>query len=302
KNAAYLWSPEIDAEFNRARKILSSPLLVQPFDPSLETHLLTNAAKKHGLGYALIQYDTHTLSRAPVFPADSTENELHLPLNCDIVSYRTTSDPVITFLFSQAKLDDDYQAVISAFRSHSTIDQLSPFHSSRVYKNIWDELFLIDDGNEGYLLTWGDRIVIPHPARFLIVEKLLRTATDDMIKILMRWFEIIGFPETIITDNGPPFREQFTSWALSRGISHKTFSPYFPSSNGLAESAVKNAKMLLESDTDFSPALHEFRCLPRPNSLSPNQLFFLAANPGVCSLLLSLKTFLSIRLFYRIAI
>ncbi|TRY80308.1 hypothetical protein TCAL_15475 [Tigriopus californicus] len=83
----------------------------------------------------------------------------------------TLSPGLLSFLLSQlkmnfiflliAKLDDDYQAVISAFWSHSTIDQLSPSHAARVYKNIWDELSLIDDGNEGYLLTWGDRIVIP---------------------------------------------------------------------------------------------------------------------------------------------
>ncbi|TRY74702.1 hypothetical protein TCAL_15631, partial [Tigriopus californicus] len=74
---AYLWSPEIDAEFNCARKILSSPLLVQPFDPSLETHFLNNANKKHGLGYALIEYNTRVL-------------KTHLPdiSNTRLVKYR----------------------------------------------------------------------------------------------------------------------------------------------------------------------------------------------------------------------
>jgi hypothetical protein len=56
KRAAWLWLPEYDAEFWRARELLCLEHVVQPFDPALPTQLLTDASRD-GLGYALIQVD-----------------------------------------------------------------------------------------------------------------------------------------------------------------------------------------------------------------------------------------------------
>ena len=50
-----MWTLEQESAFLRAKKILTSDLLVQPFDPMLKTELLTDAARLGGLGYALIQ-------------------------------------------------------------------------------------------------------------------------------------------------------------------------------------------------------------------------------------------------------
>ena len=38
--------------------MLTSELLVRPFDPKLPTELLTDTSKLHGLGYCLIQTET----------------------------------------------------------------------------------------------------------------------------------------------------------------------------------------------------------------------------------------------------
>lgn len=59
-NTAWLWLPEHEEEFYKARKILTSPALVKPFDPSLRTQLLTDASKLNGLGFALIQREKST--------------------------------------------------------------------------------------------------------------------------------------------------------------------------------------------------------------------------------------------------
>lgn len=55
KTAAWLWTPEHEAEFSKARTLLTSPAFVQPFDPSLSTQLLTDASRLYGLGFALKQ-------------------------------------------------------------------------------------------------------------------------------------------------------------------------------------------------------------------------------------------------------
>ena len=55
KDVEFQWlKPQNDA-FIKAKAILTSPLIVQCFDPSLQTELLTDAARLGGLGYALIQ-------------------------------------------------------------------------------------------------------------------------------------------------------------------------------------------------------------------------------------------------------
>ena len=55
KDSAWIWLPEHQSEFDRMRKLLSSELLVKPFDPNLDTFLVTDASRLYGLGYGLFQ-------------------------------------------------------------------------------------------------------------------------------------------------------------------------------------------------------------------------------------------------------
>ena len=55
KNVAYLWLAEHQEAFDKMKSILVSSLIVKPFDPTKETHLLTDASRLKGLGYALLQ-------------------------------------------------------------------------------------------------------------------------------------------------------------------------------------------------------------------------------------------------------
>ena len=55
KNNAFVWLPQHQAEFEVAKQHLCSPMVVQPFDVNLQTELLTDASRLHGLGFALLQ-------------------------------------------------------------------------------------------------------------------------------------------------------------------------------------------------------------------------------------------------------
>jgi hypothetical protein len=55
KEVAFVWLEDHEEEFSRAKEVLLSTGLVKYFDPSLPTTLLTDASRKNGLGYALIQ-------------------------------------------------------------------------------------------------------------------------------------------------------------------------------------------------------------------------------------------------------
>ena len=56
KGIAFQWLDEQEAAFQKAKQVLTSDLIVKPFDTSLRTELLTDAARFGGLGYALIQW------------------------------------------------------------------------------------------------------------------------------------------------------------------------------------------------------------------------------------------------------
>ena len=55
KDTAFLWTDEIDDEFVALKKLLTSEMLVKPFNISLPTELLTDASRLNGLGYILLQ-------------------------------------------------------------------------------------------------------------------------------------------------------------------------------------------------------------------------------------------------------
>ena len=48
KNVAFLWLPAHQEEFEKAKDLLCSEMVVKPFDCDLETELLTDASRLHG--------------------------------------------------------------------------------------------------------------------------------------------------------------------------------------------------------------------------------------------------------------
>ena len=57
KDTVYQWTPEIQKKFDDVKESLTSDMIVKPFDPQLETQLLTDASKTKGLGYILMQWE-----------------------------------------------------------------------------------------------------------------------------------------------------------------------------------------------------------------------------------------------------
>ena len=55
KGTTWKWLPEHQAAFEKIKDIPTSDMLILPFDPNLETILLTNASRLHGKGFTLIQ-------------------------------------------------------------------------------------------------------------------------------------------------------------------------------------------------------------------------------------------------------
>ena len=83
-----------------------------------------------------------------------------------------------------------------------------------------------------------------------------------------------------VSDNGPPFNsQQFADFSKVYDFDHVTSSPAYPQSNGKAENAVKQAKMLMlkpsEDNTDPYLGLLAVRNTPSEIiGLSPAQRMF----------------------------
>ena len=117
-----------------------------------------------------------------------------------------------------------------------------------------------------YFSLYPEVITLPHSATSSAVENALKSV-----------FSRHGTPEVVFTDNGPQFDSaEFVEFASDWEFSHETSSPYFPQSNGLAESAVKTAKALIKkaihSKQDVYKALQAYRATAVIDGLSPAEI------------------------------
>ncbi|KAG1651704.1 Transposon Ty3-I Gag-Pol polyprotein [Nymphon striatum] len=470
KSVLYQWLPEHEIEFQKVKKLLTSDMLVKPFDYTLSTELLTDASRLHGLGFCLIQRDSENnirliscgscsltpaqsryatieleclavqwaiskcnfwlrgmphftvitdhrplvgifkkalytvenpilqrirgklagyhfdtvwtpgkdhhiadaLSRAPVWPSeDDDADHIKIASVCDalcIATSATANDLELDFFSKSARSCEEYKQLISALKEGKLPQNLPHNHLAKSYSKIWNDLSLYEDDKHTLVLLSGHRIVVPRDIRseilrmlhlphqglvktkqlarqcyywpginasitnlidgcltclefqpsqshepllestipyvpmthvgvdlfdalgksyvvmvdrfsgFLFVSKITNSSTSTVTKILLKWFCDFGYPDVIRSDGGPCFRSEFSEICNQYFIKHELSSAYNPSSNGLAEAAVKNAKILLqkckETGENFEQALSEFRLMPRADGFSPANLMF----------------------------
>ena len=100
---------------------------------------------------------------------------------------------------------------------------------------------------------------------YFFVNRLKQVATKDVIDVLQTIFLDYGYPEKLRTDGGPQFRGEFEEYCKNAKIIHCLSSPYYPQSNGHAEAAVRQAKLLIEKvgyGPEFKTALLDWRNTP----------------------------------------
>ena len=83
---------------------------------------------------------------------------------------------------------------------------------------------------------WLEVIIVPN------------ITTNALIEALRPIFAAHGFPETIVSDNGPAFiSAAFSEFCAHNSIEHKLTPPYHPASNGAAERSVQILKQALKT-------------------------------------------------------
>ena len=107
--------------------------------------------------------------------------------------------------------------------------------------------------------------------------------SETIIKILEDFIAIFGYPDLIVTDNGPPFNSiKFKEFCEKSKIKILNSIPYNPESNGIAERGVQTIKlmlkrMFLEKGSNFDKRINDILFIYRntpttTNKKSPNQL------------------------------
>ena len=80
---------------------------------------------------------------------------------------------------------------------------------------------------------------------------------------LIHLFSIEGYPDEIVSDNGPPFQsKEFAKFLSGLGIKHTTSSPGYPHSNGFIERHIQMVKNMLSKSSNtrsFQEVLADLR-------------------------------------------
>ena len=123
-------------------------------------------------------------------------------------------------------------------------------------------------------------VVVDYFSKYLIIRKIPNSTSSAVIKELGMIFSEFGKPQIFRSDNGPCYLSQeFKFFMQNWLIEHRTSSPHYPQSNGLAESMVKVSKNLIEKavrqELPWNQLLLDYRCTPISGEIpSPAEILF----------------------------
>ena len=111
------------------------------------------------------------LSRFPVFSPS------HFQAQCsEYDSVRLAQDmrqePSLNNIFTCAKTDSEYKALLEALRTGKRPEDLSSSHLAKPFKNVWDQLTLLDDQYNTLVLVNDEQVVVPQSARSTLLQQL----------------------------------------------------------------------------------------------------------------------------------
>ena len=138
---------------------------------------------------------------------------------------------------------EDYISKCETCSKYQAAQQREPMISHEIPELPWQQvgcdLFQMKDKH--YL------ICVDYYSDFYEVDRLnVNMTSSEVINKLKAHFARYGIPNTVISDNGPPFNSKdFAIFSERYDFTHTTSSPAYAQSNGKAENAVKQAKLLM---------------------------------------------------------
>ena len=113
--------------------------------------------------------------------------------------------------------------------------------------------------------------------------EMASTSSTKTIAVLNHLFSRYGFPDQVVSDNGPQFTSQeFSEFLRSCGVKHLRSAPYNPATNGLIERFNKTLKQAIKTSRctgklvqeAVSRFLFSYRSTPHSTTeMAPSELF-----------------------------
>nr|CAI5833689.1 unnamed protein product [Callosobruchus analis] len=104
------------------------------------------------------------------------------------------------------------------------------------------------------------------------------TSLEPTIEKLKCTFSVMGLPDIIVSDNGPPFNSgEFTKFCHVNGIEVIKTPPYLPQSNGCVKDPLNKyllSKSTLKIEQRIVNFLFSYRNTPTSCGMSPNEIIF----------------------------
>lgn len=119
-------------------------------------------------------------------------------------------------------------------------EKTTPMVRTLVPKTAWETIAL--DFNGPYAKFGGIYIlvIVDYRSRYIIARPVKSTSFEQTKKVLDEIFEREGFPDTMKSDNGPPFNgDEYSRFCHERGIKTIFSTPHFPQQNGMVENYMK---------------------------------------------------------------
>ena len=108
-------------------------------------------------------------------------------------------------------------------------------------------------------------LIVNYFSRCPEVIKMTSTTSAATISLLKSVFARHGILEVVHSDNGPQYAAtEFSEFAKEYGFRHRTSSPKYLQSNGLAEQMVQTIKLSLKQTKDLFRVLLSYHSTPLP--------------------------------------
>ena len=106
-----------------------------------------------------------------------------------------------------------------------------------------------------------------------------KTSFWSLRECLIDIFSIEGYPDEIVSDNGPPFQsKEFAKFLSGLGIKHTTSSPGYPRSNGFIEQHIQTVKNMLSKSSNTRSFQEVSHIRPRSPDIPHMHASFLQCN------------------------
>ncbi|RDH88672.1 MAG: hypothetical protein DIZ79_14650, partial [endosymbiont of Lamellibrachia luymesi] len=166
--------------------------------------------------------------------------------------------------------------------ANSNRRQMEPLNMTTLPRGPWINLSIDFCGpmpTGEYLLCVTDEY-----SRYPVVHVTRSTSAETVIPIMESIFAMFGYPETIKSDNGPPFQSNAWSQFLqSCGVRHRKITPLWPMANAQVENFNKPMMKAVRSAIiqhrnwrrELQQFLRNYRSTPHSSTLfTPHRLLF----------------------------